>query len=196
MQKTYLEMKLRALIALTVFLTCLSCKNESDKTTSKTDSTVTEAEIEVDKDLLKVSFDLIIKKDDNLHLYYTEDGTINFNEKQSLWIPVKGSENTQNITFKLPKDVLPTALRVDFGFGKNIEQSDVELKTFSLKYYDKKVEASGVEILNYFYPMKENTEIILGTSTLKRLSKDQESGPILYPQILLSEKLQEITKGN
>lgn len=186
-------MKLRTLIALTVFLTFLSCKKEAEETVDKTDSTATE--VEVDKDLLKVSFDLIIKKDDNLHLYYTEDGSINFDEKQSLWVPIKGSESAQKVTFKLPKDVYPTALRVDFGFGKNVEQSDVELKTFSMNYFDKKVEANGVEILNYFYPMKENTEVTPGTSTLKRLNKDQESGPILYPQILLSNKIKEMTQG-
>ena len=186
-------MKLRALIALTFFITFLSCKKETEEKVNKNDST--EIQVEVDEDLLKVSFELIIKKDDNLHLYYTEDGSINFDEKQSLWVPVKGSENVQKVTFKLPKDVYPTALRVDFGFGKNVEQSDVELKTFSMNYFDEKVEANGVDILNYFYPMKENNLITPGTTTLKRLNKDQESGPILYPQILLSEKIKELTQG-
>lgn len=185
-------MKLRLLLVLTVSLTFLSCKKDNEETINKADSAATE--VEVDKDLLKVSFNLIIKKDDNLHLYYTEDGSINFDEKQSIWLPVKGNDNSQKVTFNLPKDVYPTALRVDFGYGKNIEQSDVALLNFSMSFYDNKFESNGLDILNYFYPMKENTEVLPGTSTLRRLAKDQESGPILYPLETLTAELEKISK--
>lgn len=177
------------LILLAVML--FACKN--DKSESKQ---VDISKVEVkDKNLFKVSFELIVKKNDNMHLYYTEDGSINFDEKKSIWIPVTGSEISQKVQFNLPLDVIPTHIRVDFGFGKNIEQSDVEIKTFSMNYFDKKVEVSGIGIFDYFYPMKENTEVISGTSILKRLNKEQESGPILYPQILLAKKINEMTKG-
>ena len=110
-------------------------------------------------------------------------------------MPIKGSDKPQEVTFNLPENVIPTHLRVDFGFGKNVEQSDVDLKTFSIKYYDKKVEAKGTDILKYFYPFEAKTTIDAGTSVLKRAKKDQETGPILYPHILLTEKIKEITKG-
>ena len=110
-------------------------------------------------------------------------------------MPIKGSDKPQDVTFSLPDNVIPTHLRVDFGYGKNIEQSDVDLKSFSIKYYDKKIEANGVDILKYFYPFEAKTTIESGTSILKRAKKDQETGPILYPHILLSEKIKEITKG-
>jgi len=185
-------MKLRTLIALTAFLAFLSCKKETEGNVNKTDSTA--SEVEVDKDLIKVSFDLIVKKDDNMHLYYTEDGSINFDEKQSVWMPVKGNENSQEVTFKLPKDVYPTALRVDFGHGKNEAQSDVELKAFRLKHFDKKFEVKDTLIFNYFYPNKDNTIIPTKTAILKRKAKDQPSGPILYPHEPLTAELKKIAQ--
>jgi hypothetical protein len=176
---------------LLIVISLTSCKNDKVESDPKTDSKLEEK----DQNLFKVNFELIVKKNDNMHLYYTDDETLNFNEKQSIWMPVKGSESVQNVQFNLPLDVIPTHIRVDFGYGKNIEQSDVELKTFRMSYFGEKVEAKGIDILNYFYPMKENTEAISGTSTLKRLNRDQETGPVLYPHILLSQKIKEITKG-
>lgn len=52
---------------------------------------------------------MVVKKDDNMHLYYTQDGSINFDEKQSVWMPV-GNESAQEVTFKLPKDVFSLLL--------------------------------------------------------------------------------------
>ena len=167
-----------------------SCKNDKN---TKNESLKIEAS--KDYDLFKVSFDLIIKKDDNFHLYYTEDGSINFIEKTSIWLPVKGSDKQQTITFVFPKDVIPTHLRVDLGFGKNEDQSDVELKHFLMSYFDKTILVKENDILNYFYPNKLTTTVVNGTCTLKRLSKNQDVGPMLYPQILLTEKIKEITQN-
>ncbi len=185
-------MKLRTLILFTVVFTFLSCKKEAEGNENKTDSTT--AVVEVDKDLVKVSFDLVVKKDDNMHLYYTQDGSINFDEKQSVWMPVKGNESAQEVTFKLPKDVFPTALRVDFGHGKNEAQSDVELKSFRLKYLDKKFEVKDTLIFNYFYPNKDNTIVPAKTAILKRKTKDQPSGPILYPHEPLTIELKNLVQ--
>ena len=185
-------MKLRLTVLLMAILSLASCKDDKKGADTKE---APAAVVDKENDIFKVSFDLILKKDDNLHLYYTEDGTINFNEKSSVWMPIIGSDKVQTITFKLPKDVLPTALRVDFGFEKNEAQSDVELKAFKMNYFGQEAVAEGTAIFDYFYPNKGNTEIVPGTSTLKRLKKDQPSGPTLYPQIPLSEKLKQMTVG-
>lgn len=183
-------MKIKSFIAIFALLAFTSCKKDAEKKEGTTETAITNQE--VDKNLLKVSFDLIVKKDDNMHLYYTEDGTINFDEKKSIWMPVKGSENVQEVSFKLPENVLPTHLRVDFGYGKNEAQSDVELKAFRLKYLDKMFEAKDTMIFNYFYPNKENTVVPSKTAVLQRKSKDQPNGPILYPHAPLTEELKKI----
>ncbi len=175
-------MKNFCILFLSVLL--FGCKNE------KTVEPVKE------KNTVKISFELIVKKDDKMHLYFTQDGTLNFDEKSTVWATVKGSDAVQSVVFELPEDAVPTHVRVDFGSGKNLEQSNVELKTFKINYFAKNFEVSGVSILQYFYPMEANTKIAPGTSTLERLKKDQESGPILYPQVALTSKLKEIiTKG-
>lgn len=184
-------MKTKALIVFLFVLAFTSCKKEMEtKQESSQESVV--APQDADKELFKVSFDLVVKKDDNMHLYYTEDGSINFDEKHSVWFPVKGSENPQEVMFKLPKDVLPTALRVDFGYGKNEAQSDVTLKAFRMKYLDKVFEVKDTMIFNYFYPNKENTVVPFKTAILQRKSKDQPIGPILYPHEPLTVELKKM----
>ena len=173
-----------ALLMISMSVTgCKDDKKEAEKTVEKVDNS------------FKVSFNLILKKDDNIHLYFTEDGTLNFNEKNSLWMPLKGSDAPQEISFSLPVDVSPTHLRVDFGAGVNEQQSDVEIKSFKMKYFDKEVVANGVSFFDYFYPNESNTTVVKGTSILKRLDKKQSGGPMVYPQTLLTEKISTMIKG-
>ena len=186
-------MNSRIAVALICLFSMISCKKEVKPLDVEKEPVAT-IEQELDKELLKVSFDLIVKKDDNFHLYYTEDGTINFDEKKSIWLPVKGGDEIQEVTFKLPENVLPTHLRVDFGFGKNEAQSDIDLKSFRLKYYDKIFEAKDASIFNYFYPNIDNTINPINTTILKKKVKDQEVGPILYPQETLTIELAKLMK--
>ena len=129
-----------------------------------------------------------------MHLYYTEDGSINFDEKKSIWAEVKGNDNVQTVQFKLPKEVLPTHLRVDLGYGKNEKQSDLDLKSFKMEYLDKKFEAKDTMIFNYFYENKDNTIRVSKTAVLQRKDKSQESGPMLYPHTTLTDELNKLVK--
>lgn len=185
-----MKFKFYTIIFLTLSL--ISCKKEVDNQ-SNLDS-VEDISKKTDENLVKVTFNLLIKKDDNLHLYYTDDESINFDEQKSLWMPIKGNEQSQEVTFIFPEDVLPTHLRVDFGYGKNEEQSVIELNKFKVNYYNKSFEANGVEIFNYFYPNELNTTIIKNTSSLQRLNKSQETAPSLYPHIALTEQLEKLIK--
>lgn len=182
-------MKIRLIILGFAFLSLVSCKDDKPKGEAQP-----AAQEVKNEDFLKVSFDLIVKKDDNMHLYYTQDETINFDEKNSLWVPVKGSDNVQELTFNLPKDVFPTHLRVDLGYGKNEQQSDIELKSFRMKYGEKTFEVKDTIIFNYFYPNKDNTVVVPKTAILKRKSKDQGSGPMLYPHEPLTNQLKLIVQ--
>jgi len=179
-------MKKHILTILILSITFIGCKNDK--------KTEVKEEPKMDN-FFKVSFDLIIKKDDNLHLYYTEDGTLNFNEKNSIWVAIKGSDNPQTVTFNLPPDVIPTHLRVDFGAGVNEAQSDVDIKSFTMNYFDKKVVANGLSFFDYFYINESNTKVEKGSTVLQRLDKKQSGGPMVYPQTLLTQKIQEMVKG-
>lgn len=165
----------------------LSCKNDVKQAEEAKPEQVVEKQF-------VVTLDLIAKKDDNIHLYYTQDRSINFQEVESVWAEIKGSDNVQQVVFKLPEDVVPTDFRLDLGYGKNIEQKEIVLNKISFKYYDKMFVASGANIFNYFYPNQENTIVDKQTGVLKRKVIDQPTAPSLYPHTTLEEELIKISK--
>lgn len=67
--------KITMLFCIVVFL---SCKNDKKTTEIK------EIDVPVKVNTFEVVFDLVATQNDNFHLYYTEDGSINFTEEQSL----------------------------------------------------------------------------------------------------------------
>lgn len=172
-----------ALVILILSLSIFSCKNKSE-----------ENAVPKNNNGFNVAFDLIAKKDDNFHIYYTEDNTINFTEEKSLWLPFKGSDAEQEVRFILPEEVIPTNLRVDFGYGVNKEQSDIVLKKFKMKYFDKTFEVKDSLIFYYFYPNKDNTILDNTHATLKRIKSDQATAPSLYPNTPLSEEILKMVK--
>lgn len=182
-------MKIRLIIASLAILSLLSCKDEKKEDTTNPTEQIKES------NSFEVFLEFKVKKDENIHLYYTEDGSINFNEEKSMWQAVKGSDNFQQIGFTLPENALPTAIRLDLGYGKNPEQSDIELKKFKISYYGKTIEAQDSAIFDYFYLPGESTKRIEGTNKVARLTKDQIVGPILYPNENLLAKIKELTRG-
>lgn len=165
----------------------ISCKNDV-----KTNEEAVTPEVQ-NKQFI-VTLDLIIKKNDNIHLYYTEDKSINFKEEQSLWAEIKGENEVQQVVFKLPQDVLPTDFRLDLGYGENVEQTEIVFKNFAINYNNKNFAASGADIFNYFYPNKENTIVEKPTGVLKRVKADQKTAPSLYPQTTLEEELIKLAR--
>ena len=184
-------MKLNKLVTfLLLVLTITACKNEGND--GKKNSEVKKEEAV--ESVFTVTLDLIARKDDNMHLYYTEDSSINFDEVKSVWAQIKGNESTQQVIFKLPLNAVPTHLRLDLGYGKNVEQTEIVLNKISFNYFDKNFVASGQDIFNYFYPNKDNTILDKQTGSLKRLKIDQETAPSLYPHTTLEEELIKLTR--
>ncbi len=183
-------MKYSLIIACLVFSTLFSCKENSG-----TESNNTQPVEVIKEDFFKITLDVVIKKDDNFHLYYTEDGSIKFTEEKSIWTQVKGSDKPQSVVFSLPKDVLPTAIRFDLGYGANPTQSEIEIVNFNCSYFGKSIDAKGNAFFDYFYPTQESSVRVPGTSKLQKLDKNQVSGSVLYPNENLLTKIKSITKG-
>ena len=119
-------MKYSLIITCLVFTTLFSCKENKE-----TDQNNPQSVEVVKEDFFKVTLDVVVKKDDNFHLYFTEDGSILFNEEKSVWTQIKGSDKPQTVVFTLSKDVLPTAIRLDLGYGVNPLQSEIEIINFN-----------------------------------------------------------------
>jgi hypothetical protein len=158
------------LTALLLSILLFSCKNES-----KTNEVG-----QIKKNVFKFNLDLLIKKNDTIHLYYTEDNTINFTEENSMWVSILGKNDAQQMTFELPEDFFPTQFRIDFGV--NGENEKIKLNSVKFDYLDKSNLISESLIYNCFRINADNTTIDSVTKELSRKDPKAIVGPSLYPQ--------------
>lgn len=124
-------------------------------------------------------FDIILKEDDLLHIYYTKDASVNFTENKSFWEKVKGNPKNQIIKVFFNDTIKPKQIRIDFG--RNKSQPDIVLNEVTLGYKNKKVVLKGEEIYKYFRVDTSNTVLDKMQGTLKRKNPNQINGPSLYP---------------
>jgi hypothetical protein len=130
-------MRTKFLIAVVVLLGIFSsCKNEKSLDSLE----VVQPEV-IEDNSFKVTLGVIVKKEDNLSLFFTEDGSIDF-KGEPIWQGVKGSESVQQVVYTLPDGVFPTQFRLDFGMNK--EQEDIVLKSVVLEYKGNKREFTRV----------------------------------------------------
>jgi hypothetical protein len=177
---------MKKIIVLLIVLSTLGCKNEKSENTD----TQLPTKQTVGNDFYTITLDLIAQKDDSFHVFYTEDGSINFEEDKSVWNEFKGSPNPQKLVFNLEKGVMPNQLRLDFGLNK--DQGDVILNSVQITYLDQNLTFTGPEIFKYFRPNESSTTIDLSTQTLKPLNKGQNNS--LYPLETLKPELEKIMK--
>lgn len=174
--------------SLFITLTLMSCKKE-DKNEIKQE----EVKDDVTKNQFKVTVDLLLKKNDTLHLYYTEDGSINFTEENSIWTSALGQNSNQEVVFLLPKDIVPTEFRIDFGVNTN--QDEIILNQVRFDYNDKSFVASNDKIFNYFRIDESVTVLDSKTNGLRRKDPTQKKGASLYPlEIPVRSEIEKLFK--
>lgn len=174
-----------ALVAFTLF----SCKDKEANV-----EPAAEAPKEVSKEFT-VTLDVKVKKDDSFHVYYSEDGTDNFVEENSVWAEFKATPDTnQQIAFKLPDGVFPTQLRIDFG--ANNQQEDIQLNGLTMGYAGKSFDIPVGQFLTYFTPNPENAKYDQVTGVITPLKKGQTPyfGPSFYPKPTIQQKIAELAK--
>lgn len=164
------------LLLFSCFFTILfSCKNEIPIDDLETVSPNSKNERLYN---FKVTLNVIVKKDDDFALFYTTDGTTDF-KSAPIWHAIKGNSDVQEIKYDLPPNILPTQLRLDFGFKQ--DQDDIVLKSVVLEYKDKKREITGSEIAVFF--RADQNKCSFDGTTIKSVVKDGKKGsPSLYPQ--------------
>lgn len=176
---------MKKLVVLFAALAIVSCKDEK--------AAQPEAAKPAEEQNFKVVLDVVMKKDDALHIYYTEDGSINFTEENSVWAEVKGAETSQKVTFNLPEEVIPSQLRIDFGWAK--DQGEIVINSCEFKYYGKSWMVPGADFFKYFRPNEGNTIVNPANNSVKSLPNDGKVGPSAYPMETLAPELKKLT-GN
>ena len=128
-----------------IFLTLLfaSCNQEKKEV-------VTDEKPEPKVETFDVTVEVIVKKDDDLIVYYRDETNEWFDEDHAIWKNVKGSDQVQTLTFSLPEAVLPNNLR--FDFSKNPEQEPVKILKIKISYLGKTFEVNEENMGKYFQP--------------------------------------------
>jgi hypothetical protein len=179
-------MKITKVILIAMSVCFLGCKDQKEEVKTE--------EAPVVANNVKVTLDVTIKKDDDLQIYYTETTSTDFNEKESLWQHVKGSESPQKIVFNIPEDVLPTMVRLDFGVSDN--QEAVKFSGIEFEYYGKKFTSVGEDLANYFRPQTE-ARIDFKTGLIEaRFQDGKRIEPAIFPhEVPLSQALDKLYKN-
>ncbi|RZJ67908.1 MAG: hypothetical protein EOO50_03545 [Flavobacterium sp.] len=144
----------------------------------------------VKNDFFQVTLDVTVKKDDHFHVYYTEDGSIDFVDDNSVWADVKGSDAPQKVTFNLPKDVLATQLRIDFGWAK--DQGEIVINNLEISYLGKTRSIAGADFFKYFRPNEGYTIVNMQNHSVKSIQNDGKVGPSVYPLAPIAEELEKL----
>lgn len=183
-------MKTKIFIIATIFsLVLVSCKKDNQVKEGEENTPQIEK-----KEKFSVDLDVLVPKEDNFSVYYTEDGTINFTGEKAVWSGVKGQAESQKVVLDLPEEVIPTNIRIDFGINK--EQGDVVLEKFKLSFYGKTFEAKGSDFLKYFITNDSvKTEIDQVKGTIKFVKNPKKFfTPFYYPQQAVLDEISKITK--
>lgn len=170
-------------------LSLVSCKKEqtNNENVDKIDQ----------KEVAKQNFNVQVQASssiqDDFALYFTEDGTVDFNGKNAVWSGIKGGNNSEIVNFELSEDIIPTHIRLDFGLKNN--QDSVVVKNVKVNFYENSFEFIGSDFFKYFIEDKQfNTKIDVAKGTLTLLKKDGAyKTPYFYPTQLTIDNIKKIT---
>lgn len=180
-------MKAKSIVLGLLFTVIIvSCKKEPKAQEIKPKEEV------VDKSF-KVTLNLLIKKNDTIHLYYTEDNTIKFTEESSIWTSVLGKDQPQDVVFKLTESAYPTQFRIDLGVNK--ENEKIKLNGVKFNYLDKSFAVNDIAIYKYFRVNTDNSILDSKTNELSRKDPNISSGASLYPlEIPLKTEIDKLAR--
>lgn len=129
---------------------------------------------------LFLNIDMIVKQNDSINVYYTQNEEIDFIDKQSFWTNVEGNSKNQTVKIAFPDTVIPKQIRIDFG--NNLNQPEIVLNKMDFYFKKEHFSLKGKEIYYYFRIDGSVTELDLEMGTLKRKDSLQTRGPSLYPK--------------
>lgn len=164
-------MKTKLFTFLLAGLAFVSCKNEKS---------VDELPVEKKKPVVsqvRLELDMIIPADDIFQVYYTEDGTANCSEENSVKVNVKGSPNSQKLIFEFPENKKINYLRIDIG--ENPNQGTLKVEHCFYTYFGKTLVLKGNEFFQYWSPTEHFT-VDATTSSLTPNKNRKDNDAILY----------------
>lgn len=173
-------------VGLFMTLSLLSCKNE-DKKDGGAETTTEQSE--VNKNSFTVILNAVVNKDDSFQVYYkaVDDDKVPFEEKNSMYVDVKGSDKPQDITFSFPEDASPNQIRLDYGTNK--EQTAIKINRLTINYLGKSIDLNGKEFFKHFIFNENTLKKDTINQTITPIATDGGYDPMSYSEKLLNDKL-------
>lgn len=141
----------------------------------------------------KIEMDVNASKKDDFTVYYNETNNLDFSGDFAQWKGVEGGKD-ENVTIDMPKGVIPTDIRLDFGVNK--EQQFVKVKNIKLSYNTNALNIKGSDFFKYFNEdknFKTETDTVNGTLTIMA-QNGVYTTPYFYPSQQLHDAIKELTK--
>lgn len=177
-------MKTKLIVAsFLLTLAFVSCKNEEKK---ESETPVVE---EVKANTFDVVVDLVIKKDDELILFYKDQSITYFDEKNTVYYGIKGKPESQTITFSVPEGVLPNDIRFDISSKK--DQEPIKINSISLSFEGRSFKINEKDLLKYFTP-NEFIEFDDESATATFTSKGEIYDPIFNTKPAIYVELEKV----
>lgn len=129
---------------------------------------------------LKMDLDLVMEESDSIHIYFTQNASVDFKEEHSFWKKVIGTKKNQTISINFPDTIQPKQIRMDFG--RNLKQPEIILNEITFSFKEKSFSAKGEEIYHLFRADESNTILNKLIGSLNRKEFNQATGPSLYPK--------------
>ena len=174
-------------ILLSVFVSC-----KEDTKQGIEDSSV-ESIVEPKQDtVFTVTLNATVLKDDSFQIYFKSNDEDIYDEKNSIFTEMKGSEVPQDIVFRFPDGVFPDNIRLDFGTNK--EQSEIKINSFKMSFYDKNFEITGSDFFNYMLVESNTAAFDKDKATIKPKLIDDVYDPQSTSEKALYDQIQLIIK--
>ncbi|MFE3872328.1 hypothetical protein ACFX5F_13955 [Flavobacterium sp. ZS1P70] len=176
-------MKIKLTTAIFFFaIAFVSCKNEDKKATAVPVE-------EVKANTFDVIVDLVIKKDDELILFYKDSSINYFDEKNTVYYGLKGKQEPQTITFSIPEGVLPNDIRFDISSKK--DQSPIKINSIRLSFEGRTFRVDQKDLLKYFTP-NEFITFDESSATATLISKGEKYDPIFNTKQAIYIELEKV----
>ncbi|MXN92573.1 hypothetical protein GR160_15195 [Flavobacterium sp. Sd200] len=173
---------MRSFLFLLSFLSLVTgCKNKSSLQTIPA------------VDNFRVEMDVNASKKDDFTVYYNETNNLDFSGDYAQWKGIEGGKD-ETVTIDMPKGVIPTDIRLDFGVNK--EQQYVTVKNIKFSYNTSAFTIKGSDFFKFFNEDKNfKTETDTVQGTLKIMAQDGiYKTPYFYPSQQLHDAIKDLTK--
>lgn len=180
-------MKRICLFAFSLIL-FVSCKDE-DKKTEQSQEAIAEKVMDT---VFTVTLNVTAKKDDSFQIYYRNADEASYLETSSFFTEFKGSDNPQDIVFRLPDGVIPDYIRMDFGVNK--EQTEVKINSFKMSYFGKEFQANASEFFKLILVEPKTATVDVENGVIKPITIGDVHDPLGTSEKRLYDEIQKIVK--